>query len=163
MKGGGRVEAYMTWVWLGLLVLFAIVEGATVGLVSIWFAAGSAAALIVSVAGGPLWLQIVLFLAVSILCMLALRPFAQRFLKPGYEPTNADRAIGREAVVTEEIDNLNGRGSVTVGGVAWTARSVVEDAVIPAGATVLVERIEGVKLFVKESKEEVSCQSHSSF
>ncbi len=157
------MEAYLVWIWLALLIVFAIAEGVTVGLVSIWFAAGSAAALIVSALGGPLWLQIVLFLAVTALCLLALRPFARKILKPGYEATNADRAIGREAVVTEEIDNLKGLGAVSVGGVVWTARSTREDVVIPAGATVRVERIEGVKLFVNESKEEVPCRSNSSF
>ena len=155
------MEAYLVWIWLALLIAFAVAEGVTVGLVSVWFAAGSAAALIAAAAGGPLWLQIVLFLAVSFLCLLALRPLARRLLKHDYQPTNADRVIGREAVVTEEINNLKGQGAVAVGGVVWTARSTA-DASIPAGAVVRVERIEGVKLFVQENKEEIKCQSHSS-
>ena len=150
------MEAYMNWIWLALLVLFAIAEAATVGLASIWFAAGAAVALLVSALSGPIWLQISAFLLVSLLSLLAARPLAQKYLKPNYQPTNADRVIGRQAVVTEEIDNLKGQGAVSVGGTVWTARTTGE-APIPAGATVFVERIEGVKLFVCESKEEVTC------
>lgn len=134
-------------VWLALLILFGAGEAITVGLTSIWFAAGSLAALIVSLAGGPVWLQIVLFLVVTLLCLLAVRPIAHKFLKPSYQPTNADRVIGAEAVVTEEIDNLKGQGAVSVSGVVWTARSTT-DQFIPAGTVVRVDRIEGVKLIV---------------
>lgn len=143
-------------VWLAALVLFAVGEGVTVGLTSIWFAAGALAALIAALAGGPLWLQIVLFLAVSLACLLLVRPFARRYLKPDYQPTNADRVIGTEAVVTMTVDNLKGEGQVTVGGNVWTARSN-DDTVIPVGAHVRVLRIEGVKVFVALLKEEVIC------
>ena len=79
--------------------------------------------------------------------MAILRPLARKYVLPTVVPTNADRVIGRQAVVTEAIDNLNGKGTVVVFGVAWTARS--EDGhPIPEGTAVVVKRIEGVKLFV---------------
>lgn len=133
--------------WLVLLIFFAVLEAATVGLVSVWFAAGALVALLASVCTGNVWLQIALFFAVSILTMAVLRPLARKYVLPTVVPTNADRVIGRQAVVTEAIDNLNGRGSVVVFGVAWTARSE-SGAPIPQGTTVTVKRIEGVKLFV---------------
>lgn len=137
----------MPALWFVLLVVFAIVEAATVGLASIWFAAGALVAMIAAFFHAPLWLQIVLFLAVSFLTLLLARPLARKFLTPGYQPTNADRILGTEGVVTEAIDNLNGRGLVSVGGSVWTARAQ-DDRPIAAGTVVRVLRIEGVKVFV---------------
>ncbi|MGN1003471.1 MAG: NfeD family protein [Oscillospiraceae bacterium] len=144
-------------IWLTLLALFTIGEAVTVGLVSIWFAAGSLAALLCALANGPLWLQIALFIVVSALCLLAIRPLAQKYVNSRVQPTNADRVIGAEAKVTEDIDNLQGKGAVTIGGITWSARSE-HDAPIPAGTLVRVLRIEGVKVYVEEVKEEVKCQ-----
>lgn len=142
----------MSWlpsaVWLVLLILFAIVEGVTVGLVSVWFAAGALVALLSTFFTANVWLQIVLFLVTSVLAMAVLRPLARRYVLPTVIPTNADRVIGREAVVTEDVDNLTEKGAVVVFGVAWTARSA-DGAPIPKGTTVTVERMEGVKLFVR--------------
>lgn len=143
-------------VWLGLLILFTVGEAISVGLTSIWFAAGALVALVVALLGGPLWLQIVLFIVVSALCLLAIRPLAQKHLNSKVEPTNADRVIGSEGRVMETIDNLQATGSVRIGGVVWTARSET-DQPIPAGALVKVLRIEGVKVFVEQVKEEVKC------
>ena len=138
----------MPALWLILLVLFGIVEAATVGLFSIWFAAGALAAMIAALLHAPLWLQIVLFLAVSFVTLLLMRPLAKKLLIPSYQPTNADRIIGQEAVVTETIDNLKGRGLVSVDGTVWTARAEDEQP-IAAGTVVKVLRIEGVKVFVE--------------
>mgnify|MGYP002798993185 FL=1 len=88
------------------------------------------------------------------MCLVALRPLAKKYLNTRVEPTNADRVIGQEARVTQDIDNIQGTGAVTIGGVTWTARSE-HDTPIPAGAMVRVLRIEGVKVMVEKSKEEV--------
>jgi membrane protein implicated in regulation of membrane protease activity len=137
----------MSALWFVLLVIFAIVEAATVGLASIWFAAGALVAMLAAFFHAPLWLQVVLFLAVSFVTLLLARPLARRFLTPSYQATNADRILGQEAVVTETIDNLHGRGLVSVGGSVWTARAQT-DQPITAGTVVKVLRIEGVKVFV---------------
>lgn len=143
-------------VWLVLLLLFSLGEAVTVGLTSIWFAAGALAALICALLGGPLWLQIVLFLAVSVLCLLAVRPLAKKFINDKVQPTNADRILGAQARVTEDIDNIQGKGAVTIGGITWSARSEGGQP-IPAGSLVRILRIEGVKVFVELSKEESVC------
>ena len=134
-------------IWLVLLILFAIVEGATVGLVSIWFAAGALVALLTTFFTANIWIQITLFLLVSLVTMVIVRPLARKYVFPTVVPTNADRVIGHQAVVTEDIDNLSAKGVAVVFGVAWTARSETGDP-IPKGTTVLVKRIDGVKLFV---------------
>lgn len=141
-------------VWLALLIIFAVAEAATVGLTSVWFAIGSLGALVCALAGGNIWLQLGIFIVLSLVCLVALRPLAKKYLNNRVEPTNADRVIGQEARVTQDIDNIQGTGAVTIGGVTWTARSE-HDTPIPAGAMVRVLRIEGVKVMVEKSKEEV--------
>ena len=140
-------------IWLGLLVLFTAGEAFTVGLTSIWFAAGSFAALICALLEGPLWLQIGLFLAVSTLCLAAFRPIVRKYFNSKVEPTNADRIIGSDAIVVEDIHNIQAKGAVRVGGMVWSARSE-NDLPIPAGTLVRILRIEGVKVYVEQIKEE---------
>ena len=141
-------ESLQKIIWLALVLLFAGAEAISVGLTSIWFAAGALCALIAALLGGSLWVQIALFLVVSILCLLAVRPLARRHLNSKVEATNADRVIGEQAQVTEDIDNIRGKGAVVIRGVAWTARSE-DGSPVPAGALVRVLRIEGVKVFVE--------------
>lgn len=144
-------------IWLALLILFVIGEGVTVGLVSIWFAAGSLAALLCALGNGPLWLQVVLFIVVSALCLLAVRPLARKYVNGKVQPTNADRILGAQAMVTQDIDNLQGKGAVQIGGVTWSARSE-HNTPISAGTLIRILRIEGVKVYVEPVKEEVKCQ-----
>ena len=134
-------------VWLTLLLVFGIGEAATVGLTSAWFALGSLAALICTMLGGAIWLQVVVFVLVSAVSLALVRPLAKKFLVPNYSATNADRVIGQTAIVLQAIDNLNGQGQVTIAGQTWTARSE-SGAVLAEGTQVRVLRIEGVKVFV---------------
>lgn len=142
---------HMEIVWLVLLIVFAVAEGVTVALVSIWFMGGALAALIAALCGAELWLQVVLFFAVSILLLLGLRPLSRRLLRQKKVATNADSNIGKEAVVTERIDNLQGRGAVRISGVEWSARSA-DGSEIEKGAVVRVLRIEGVKVCVERAE-----------
>ena len=148
----------MSWVWLVAAVLFGIVEALTAGLVSIWFVAGAAAALIGALLGAGTPIQAALFLAVSAAALAATRPLVRRFAKDGTVATNADRALGETAKVTEAIDNAASTGAVYVDGKTWTARSA-DGSVIPVGATVKVLRMEGVKLFVRKAEEKMEVMS----
>lgn len=134
-------------IWFGLLILFGILEAVTVSVVSIWFMAGSLAAILAALCGASLPVQIVLFLAVSVALLACLRPLVRKYVSPKITATNADRVIGKTAVVTESIDNIAAQGAVKVGGVVWTTRSSGGKP-IAAGAQVQVDRIEGVKLYV---------------
>ncbi len=137
--------------WLVLLVVFLIVEASTVTLVSLWFAAGSLAALLASLLGGPLWLQVLLFLAVSTLSLIALRPLFRKFIRPNLTATNVDSVIGSTGLVTIAVDNVSAAGQVKLGAMVWTARST-SGAPIPEGTLVKVDRIEGVKVFVSPAE-----------
>ena len=137
-------------IWFCLMVVFLIVEAACpIHLVSIWFAAGSLMAMVVSFLGGPLWLQIAVFLVVSCLLLALLWPFIKKFLRPKLGKTNVDAVIGTKGVVTVTIDNTAAAGQIKLGAMEWTARST-SGAVIEKGAVVRVDRIEGVKAFVSE-------------
>lgn len=140
--------------WLVLLIAFAVIEGVTAGLVSIWFCAGSLAALIATWLGASLPVQIGLFVAISLLAMAIIRPMARKWFQPRLQKTNADRILDQEGVVVEEIDNLRAHGQVKVGGIVWTARSAEEES-IPAGTRVRVVRIEGVKAIVTTEEADV--------
>lgn len=154
---GETHQMVMELIWLGLLIVFCLGEALSVGLTSIWFAAGSLAALICALLGGPQWLQITLFIVISALCLLAIRPLAQKHLNAKVQPTNADRILGETVPVTEEINNLLSQGAVSIGGLTWSARSD-QNVIIPVGTLVRVLRIEGVKVYVEEVKEEAVCQ-----
>ena len=142
-------------IWLIAMIVFAGVEAATpTALVSIWFALGALGALIASVVTHSFWIQLVVFLLLSCLCFALLRPLVRRYVTPRTERTNADRLIGREAVVTQQIDNISGTGQVRVGGQIWTARSENEnDPPVEPGVKATVLRIEGVKLIVQPVQE----------
>ena len=140
-----------TTLWLALTVVFLAVEAATVTLVSLWFAAGSLAALVVCLIGGPLWLQILVCLAVSAAALALLRPLARKYLKPKLTATNVDSIIGSQGYVTSAIDNLTATGQVKLGGMYWSARST-SGAPLAEGTLVQVDRIEGVKVFVSEAE-----------
>ena len=135
-------------VWLGLLVLFLVVEAACpLHLVSLWFAAGSLAALAAYFLEAELWLQITVFLLVSCALLIGLWPLTKKFLNPAVTATNIDSVIGTEGYVTADVDNIHARGQVKLGGMEWTARST-SGTPIPEGTLVKVDRIEGVKVFV---------------
>lgn len=147
----------MVIVWGIAIVVFAIAELATVGLVSIWFVVGSIAGLVTELLGGALWLQFVLFLAVSVITLILTRPLAKKFINGKRKPTNADRVFEMTALVTEEIDNFKGTGLVRVDGKVWSARSLTGEK-ISTGEAVKPVEIQGVKLIVvkKEEKAEIT-------
>lgn len=140
----------MNWtamLWLILMVVFLIVEAATVTLASIWFAGGALCALAVSLLGLEVWVQVTAFLVVSAALLAALRPLTKKYLTPKVTATNIDAVIGSTGLVTAAVDNVTATGQVKLGAMEWTARSTTGES-IPAGTRVRVDRIEGVKVFV---------------
>lgn len=133
--------------WTAVIIIAIALEAATAQLVSIWFAGGGLAGLIAHFLHAPFWLQVIAAAVATLILLLATRPLVWRFLRGKETRTNADRVVGRTAVVTEPIDNVLAKGRVSVLGSDWTARSL-DGGAIPAGAQVRVERIEGVKLIV---------------
>jgi len=136
-----------TFMWFALLVVFVVAEAATVNMVSVWFAAGSLAALVTALLGGEVWLQIVVFLVFSAVALALLRPIAKKYFTPRITRTNVDALEGKNCLCVTAIDNLSGSGQVKIGDVEWSARSTDGEA-IPAGTEVKIDRVEGVKVYV---------------
>ena len=138
----------MVWVWLGVTALAAFLEMATMTLVSVWCAVGALVCVFAAYFGASLQVQLLLFVGISILTAAVVRPLAKKYADPHKVPTNADRLLGMEARVTEDIDNSRPSGAVYVDGKTWTARSA-DGEVIPKGELVEIERMESVKLIVR--------------
>ena len=140
-----------TIIWLILMVAFLLTEAATVAMVSLWFAAGSLAAMVASLLGAPIWLQVALFLAVAAVLLASLRPLVRKHFTPRLSRTNVDAIVDSQGYVTSDIDNVAATGTVKLGAMEWTARSA-DGSLIPRGTLVKVEKIEGVKAFVSPVK-----------
>lgn len=140
-------------IWLGVLAVLLVIEAATAGLTTIWFAGGALIAAVASFFGGGLILQVILFLAVSLVLLVFTRPVAVRIMNKDVEKTNVNSLIGRKAVVTGKIDNLAQTGQVKINDVEWMARAASDNCVIPAGTIVKIDQVNGVKLIVHEFKE----------
>ena len=138
--------------WLMLLIILIIVEFATMALTTVWFAGGALAAAIVAGLGGKVWLQVVVFLAVSLILLFSTRPIAVKYFNRDRVKTNSEALIGMQAIVISEINNLEGIGQVTVGGQEWSARSTDDSVKIDVGAVVYIRSISGVKLIVEEKE-----------
>lgn len=147
LRGGDADMA--TTIWIAAIIIFGVAEAATAGLTSIWFVLGGVAGLIAAVCGGPVWLQVGLFFAVSIAALAFTRPLVVKLMKKDIKPTNADRVLNNVGRVTERIDNALPSGAVYIDGKTWTARSA-DGEVIELDAAVRILRMEGVKLIVQK-------------
>lgn len=141
------IIAYMPFIWIGIAIIFAIVEGATMGLVTIWFTIGAGAASVVAVLDGSLFIQISVFIAVSIILLIFTRPLLRQKLKVGKEKNNVDQYIGEIGVVIEEIKPFR-QGRVKLKSLDWAAVGENSEVGITEGKEVKVVRIEGVKAIV---------------
>lgn len=139
-------------VWLAVLVILVVIEIFTLGLTTIWFAGGALVAILVAGLGGPVWLQILVAAIVSAVLLFFTRPIAMKYFNRDREKTNAESLVGRQAIVISEIDNLQGTGQITVNGMEWTARSIVDGQTIEPGEVVIIRGINGVKLLVESQK-----------
>ena len=142
--------------WLVIFVVLIVIEMATMGLTTIWFAGGALAAFLLALLDIGLPVQIAVFLVVSVLLLALTRPLAVKYFNGDRQRTNAESLIGQQAVVLEEIDTVHSLGRVEVNGMEWSARTGDPGGVIPKDTVVLIEAIQGVKLIVK-SKEEAAC------
>ena len=135
-------------IWLIVFVACIVIEIITMGLTTIWFAGGALIAAVAAALNAPLWLQIVLFIAVSLALLYFTRPVAVKYFNKDRVRPNAESLVGKQAIVISEIDNLQGIGQVTVGGQEWSARTTIEGITLPVGSVVIIRAISGVKLIV---------------
>lgn len=142
----------MIWVWLIFTIAFLLTEAFTYQMVCIWFAAGSIGGLVTGFLTDNYKIQIAVFVAVSAVMLICFRPAAKHVLKPKGLKTNIEDLVGKEVVITEDVRNLQSEGRGKVNGMEWTVRSA-DGSDIRQGSTAVIERIQGVKLIVKERNE----------
>ena len=154
MKRKGVMEMITDMVifWLVVMVALIVIELATLGLTTIWFACGALVAVVAAAMDAPLLLQILMFVVVSFAVLLAVRPIAVKYFNKDRTRTNIESMIGRQAIVVSEIDNMQGIGQVTVNGMEWSARSTINELKIAVGHVVVIRAVDGVKLIVEENK-----------
>lgn len=140
-------------IWLILFIVLVVFEFATMGLTTIWFAAGSLVAFLASLFHVTWWVQFVLFIVVSLVMLIFTRPFAMKYINRNTTRTNVDSIIGMKARVIAVIDNEQASGYVTINGAEWAARSA-DGAEIPVDTIVQVKSVEGVKVIVEPAAAE---------
>lgn len=140
-------------IWILIAVIFAVIEGFTMGLTTIWFTVGGVGACIIALLGGPLLLQVAVFLIVSIILLYFTRPLAEKRLKIGHEKNNIDQMIDKTCMVTETIKPYH-TGQVKLNGLVWTAVTKDNMDTLAKGELVKIVGIEGVKLIVERMKGE---------
>ena len=141
-------------VWIVVIVAMALIEAATMGLTTIWFAGGGIVAAVVAALGAPFIVQLIVFAVVSVALLYFTRPIALKAFNKTRTLTNSEGLVGKHAYVTEEIDNIKATGKVKIDGMEWTARTKADGTVIGVGSLISVISIEGVKAIVEEIKEE---------
>lgn len=134
--------------WLGFMILFLVIEAVTVGLATIWFAAGALAAIIASALGIGFLGQMMLFLAVSFLLLFFTRPIAVKYISPHKVRTNYEDLIDRTVKITERVDNTEGTGKAVLNGQEWTVRMYQDTLFLEEGDLAKVAAVEGVKLIL---------------
>jgi len=148
------MEITTTIVWLALLIIFLVIEIATVGLTSIWLAGGALAGLLIDMAGLGLPWQIAAAIIVTAVLLIFTRPFAVKHINRNHERTNYEGIIGKVIRITETVDNINQTGRAILNGSEWTVRSAQDDIILKPGTIVKVVKISGVKLIVEHYEED---------
>lgn len=141
--------------WLIIFAAMVIIELISLGLTTIWFAGGAIVAMLASLGHAAVPIQAILFLAVSVILLILVRPWAQKHFNHDRVRTNAQSLIGQSAIVLETINNMQAQGRVLVRGQEWAARNIAEGEVIPQGSQVRISGISGVKLIVEQPGEEI--------
>jgi len=146
----GSISMSVTLLWLIVFAIMLVLELFSMGLTTIWFAIGALVAALVGGLGGPLYVQVIVFIVVSILTMLGVRPIAVKYFNKDREKTNVDTTIGQVVKVTKMICNVENEGEVVLNGMPWTARSESGE-IIEVGEMVTVKAVTGVKLIVEKN------------
>lgn len=138
----------LPWFWLGMVIVFTVIEIFTAGLTTIWFAIGSIPMIFLSFLPIPFLYQVLIMLVISIVLLIFTRPFFVKKLNANKEKTNVDALIGKTALVTKKITKFE-KGEVKIDGKIWTAKSV-SDEDLEEGTECLLQRIEGVTAIVSK-------------
>lgn len=136
------------FIWLGIMIILLLAEAATVGLTTIWFAAGALAAMVLCALGVGAFGQWTVFFVISLVLLYFTRPIALKWMTPHKLRTNYENAVDKTVRITERVDNIAGTGAAVLNGQEWTARMQQDDVTLEPGELATVAAVEGVKLIL---------------
>lgn len=148
-------ENMMLIIWAAAIIAFGVLEAVTAQLVSIWFVIGAIGAFIAALFDASITVQVIIFIAVTIVALIVTRPLVKKFVHPKKQATNADRVLNQKGIVVEEINNIKATGQVKVDGKVWSARST-DNSIIDVNEEIIIKEISGVKLIVERTKVSVN-------
>ena len=152
------METWMWAIWLSVFVVSLIIEAIGTDLVSVWFSFGSVVALIISfIPGVEWWIELIVFIVISIVTLICLRPLVNKFLKKDVLNSNIDDIAHKKGILTKKITPLHS-GECKVNDVIWTAISTNDNEVIQEGSVVEVLSVTGNKLVVKKVADEATSE-----
>lgn len=140
------------FIWLIIMGVFILVEILTLGLTTIWFAAGALGAFIVALIGGPVWLQIAVCIVIALVLLIFTKPIADKMLNSKVVKTNVDSLPGQKVRVIETINNIQETGQIMLNGLEWTARAEHDEEIIEKDSIVIIKEVTGVKVIVEKEK-----------
>lgn len=144
-------ENMMLIIWAAAIIAFGVLEAVTAQLVSIWFVIGAIGAFVAALFDASVTVQVIIFIAVTIVALIVTRPLVKKFVHPKKQATNADRVLNQKGIVVEEINNIKATGQVKVDGKVWSARST-DNSIIDVNEEIIIKEISGVKLIVERTK-----------
>lgn len=148
-------ENMMLIIWATAIIAFGVLEAVTAQLVSIWFVIGAIGAFVAALFDASVTVQVIIFIAVTIVALIVTRPLVKKFVHPKKQATNADRVLNQKGIVVEEINNIKATGQVKVDGKVWSARST-DNSIIDVNEEIIIKEISGVKLIVERTKVSVN-------
>ena len=137
--------------WIIIAVVFGIIEVATLGILTIWFALGALAAAVAAILGAGVPLQIILFFVISIALLYFTRPLAEKYLKIGKHKTNVESLVGPRAVVLQGF-GPGQAGRARVRGQEWACEAADRKEGFAEGEEAVIVRIEGVRLLLQREE-----------
>ena len=140
----------MPYIWGAIIAVAIILEAATNQLLSIWFVFSGLLVFVLSLFDIPLVYQIIIFAIVSFILLIITKPLVKKLMRFKKEDTNLGRVINKQAVVIQNINNLQGIGQVSLGGNIWSAKTADNTVCIAKDEIVVVKDIQGVKLIVEK-------------
>lgn len=148
-------ENMMLIIWAAAIIAFGVLEAVTAQLVSIWFVIGAIGAFVAALFDASITVQVIIFIAVTIVALIVTRPLVKKFVHPKKQATNADRVLNQKGIVVEKINNIKATGQVKVDGKVWSARST-DNSIIDVNEEIIIKEISGVKLIVERTKVSVN-------
>ena len=145
----------MWQLWLVTAGIFLIIEIITTGFLVFWFSVGAIIAMILSFFVNSVIVQATVFLISSTFLLFATKPLVNKILpKESFVKTNSFSIEGKIGKVITDIEPIEGKGQIKIGGETWSAKSF-DESYISKDTEIIVEKIEGVKAIVKPLKNKI--------